>query len=55
MVALVLGPSDTDKATVELGGKWSIVYSSGAKSFEIILTLLIKVVAFYMRLTLIDF
>ena len=50
MAAFVLSPLDTDGATEESGYKQDAIYLSSTKNFEIIFTLLTKVVTFYMRL-----
>ena len=49
MVALVLGPSETDGATEKNGGKENTIHFYGAWSLEIIFTLLTKVIAIYVR------
>ena len=49
MAALVLGLSKADGTTEEGGGKGSIIHPYSAGSFEIILTLLTKVVAIHVR------
>ena len=49
MAALVLGPSEADGSTEEYGGKGGTIYLCGAWGFEIILTLLTKVLAIHVR------
>ena len=54
MAELVLSPSEADGATNELSYKRGTIYFGGARDFKIVFTLLTKVIAFHVRLTLID-
>ena len=54
VAAFVLSLFGADKATQERNGKRNTVYACGARGFEVIFTLLIKVVAIYVGFTLID-
>ena len=49
MALLVLSPSEADETTEEGGGEGDTIHPCGAKSFEIILTLLTKVVVIHVR------
>ena len=49
MVALVLSSSEADGATEEWSCKWGIIHPGNAWSFEMILTLLTKVIPIHMR------
>ena len=51
VAALMLSPTNANRATEEWGYKQGIICSSGAWYFEIIFTLLIEVVIFYIKLT----
>ena len=55
MTALVLSPPNANRAIEELSCKRDMIYSSGARDFKIVLTLLKKVIIFYVRLTPIRF
>ena len=47
VAALMLGSSEANSATKEYGSKGGTIHPCGTSDFEIILTLLIKVVAIY--------
>ena len=49
VAALVLSPSEADGATEEWGCEWGTIHPGSAWSFEIVLTLLTKVIAIYVR------
>ena len=49
MATLVLSPSEADGTTEEDGGKKGTIDPCDTRGFEVILTLLTKVVAIYMR------
>ena len=55
VMTLILASSNANRATEKWGYKKDIIYYGSAKDFEMVFTLLTKVVTFYMRLTLIDF
>lgn len=55
VAVLVLGSSEADRATIKWDCKWGIFYLDGAWDFEIFFTLLMEVVAFYVRLNQIGF
>ena len=54
MAALVLGLFEADEATEEWNCKQEAICPGSIKSFEVVLTLLTKVIAFYVKLTPID-
>ena len=49
VAALVLSLSEVDGAMNKWGCKWGMIHPNGAWSFEMILTLLTKVIAIYVR------
>ena len=55
MAALVLSLFEVDGATEEWGCKWGTIYPGGAWSFEMVLTLLTKVIAIYVKFPWIGF
>ena len=55
MAALVLSSSEADGTTEKSGGEGGIIHPCGAGGFEIILTLLTKIVAIHMRFSGVSF
>ena len=55
MAAFVLSPSEADRTTEKGSSKEGTIYPCDARSFEIILTLLTKVVAIHVRFSGIGF
>lgn len=49
VVVFMLSPSEVDGATEKSGGKKDTMHSCSTKNFEVILTLLTKVVVIYVR------
>ena len=54
VAALVLGPSEANGATEKCGGEKGTIHPYSALGFEIILTLLTKLVAIHVRFSEID-
>ena len=50
-----MGLSEADGTTEKGGGKKGMIYSCGARGFKIILTLLTKMVAIYVRFSGVGF